>query len=154
MVFMKTIEDEHHIKGFFEEYRFLSNFAPSPVWLEGDLYPTVEHAYQAAKSADPEYRKAILHISDPGKVKRLGNAVKLRTDWEEVKTIVMLNLLTQKFLIPEYKEKLLATKPKHLEETNNWGDVFWGICEGKGYNRLGKLLMHIRSWLEPPGIFQ
>src|SRR6185369_8674281 len=36
--------------------RFLSNFFPAEVIYEGITYPTAEHAYQAAKTLDPEQR--------------------------------------------------------------------------------------------------
>jgi predicted NAD-dependent protein-ADP-ribosyltransferase YbiA (DUF1768 family) len=34
----------------------------------------------------------------------------------------------------------------YLEETNHWGDVFWGVDKDKGgKNNLGIILMHIRN---------
>ena len=41
------------IRSFTGEYRFLSNFFPSPVEFEGLVFPTVEHAFQAAKALSP-----------------------------------------------------------------------------------------------------
>lgn len=41
--------NQDEIKGFFGEYRFLSNFWPAKVFLDGEEYPSVENAYQAAK---------------------------------------------------------------------------------------------------------
>lgn len=40
------------IDRFSGEYRFLSNFYLAEVELDGEVYPTVEHAFQAAKSPD------------------------------------------------------------------------------------------------------
>jgi len=38
-----------------------------------------------------------------------------------------------------------------LEETNTWGDKYWGVCNGEGENQLGKLLMKIReNIMNPP----
>jgi len=48
------------IDDFRGPYRWLSNFEPSPVEFDGVIYPTVEHAYQAAKNESPLYRKHIL----------------------------------------------------------------------------------------------
>jgi predicted NAD-dependent protein-ADP-ribosyltransferase YbiA (DUF1768 family) len=59
----------------------------------------------------------------------------------------MEDLLRQKFQNPYLKNKLLATGNAEIEETNSWGDVFWGICKGVGENHLGKILMKIRSEL-------
>jgi predicted NAD-dependent protein-ADP-ribosyltransferase YbiA (DUF1768 family) len=46
-----------HISSFTGEYRFLSNFYPCVVHLDEEVYPSVEHAYQAAKTVNPEERK-------------------------------------------------------------------------------------------------
>ena len=58
-------------------------------------------------------------------------------------------LLEQKFnpnQNPDNYEKLIATEDKYLEETNWWGDTFWGKnLKGEGDNNLGKLLMTIRD---------
>ena len=45
------------ITRFREKYRWLSNFAEVSVMFEGGWYKSTEHAYQAAKSLDPEWRK-------------------------------------------------------------------------------------------------
>ena len=57
------------ISQFTDEYRFLSNFYPSPFTLNGSMYATVEH----------------------------------------------------------------------------WHDTYWGVCDGVGKNRLGQLLMNLRT---------
>lgn len=49
----------------------------------------------------------------------------------------------------ELKECLLATD---LEEGNDWGDAEWGVCNGNGKNRLGKILMLVRMDLQPNNI--
>lgn len=41
------------IRSFTGTHRFLSNFHPAPVLLDGVVYPTVEHAFQAAKARAP-----------------------------------------------------------------------------------------------------
>ncbi len=40
---------------------FLSNFAYSPIVYDGETYPTVEHAFQAAKTFDKE-QVEFLHL--------------------------------------------------------------------------------------------
>jgi hypothetical protein len=42
--------------------------------------------------------------------------------------------------------KLLATEYVELIEGNNWGDTFFGVCNGEGENWLGRLLMNLRAW--------
>lgn len=60
------------IEGFFNEYRFLSNFWPAVVELDGIRYPTVEHAYQAAKTLDRAARREMRIQKSPGKAKKKG----------------------------------------------------------------------------------
>lgn len=138
---------ESVIGPFQGELRWLSNFWPALVMLDGHLYPTVEHAYVAAKTTDPVIRKVIQTTDKPGEVKRLGRQFDLREDWNDIKLQVMEDLLWQKFQDPELKAKLLATGDIPIVEINTWNDTFWGQCKGKGQNHLGKLLMKIRETL-------
>lgn len=133
------------VLGFRGQFRFLSNFWPSVVKLDEVVFPTVEHAYQFSKSLDPDFRQKILECETPGKVKRLSKMVILREDWEQIKLLVMEDLLRQKFQHPELKALLLGTEDWELIEDNWWGDVFWGVCKGVGQNHLGLLLMKIRD---------
>lgn len=137
------------ITSFFGEYRFLSNFWPCIIEYEGLTFPSVEHAYVAAKTLDVDVRKIVQGCQTAGDAKKLGkatNVVKLRPDWEEVKLPLMTNFVNQKFKDPELRAKLDATKPHVLVEGNNWGDKFWGQCPlGDGKNHLGIILMNIRD---------
>jgi ribA/ribD-fused uncharacterized protein len=133
------------IDEFIGPYRFLSNFYPAVVKYKSNNYPTVEHAYQAAKTVDDCTRMLICAAKSPGIAKRMGRRVNLRSDWEEVKLDVMLGLLRQKFSTDPLKTKLLDTYPAELIEGNDWGDTFYGICHGVGQNHLGKLLMRVRG---------
>lgn len=138
------------IKEFKGQYFFLSNYYPSPIHQEfedGTIidYPTVEHAFQACKSTDIEVRKHIAACESPGQAKHMGRHVKLRKDWNAIKTDVMLSLVRGKFQWPELQKKLLATGDAYLEEGNTWSDTCWGVCNGRGENRLGKILMQVRD---------
>lgn len=135
------------IDSFSGEYRFLSNFWPAPVLLDEVLYPTVEHAYQAAKTLDTDERATIARMKTAGSAKRVGQSVTCRLDWSEVRLPTMANLLLQKFQNPTLSLLLRCTSPHHLVEGNTWGDTFWGIYKGVGENHLGRLLMEIRERL-------
>jgi ribA/ribD-fused uncharacterized protein len=137
------------INEFKGDHAFLSNFWPAEVVLNRELYPTVEHAFQAAKTVDPYQRRRIARADNPGVAKVLGRKVALRPDWEQVKLKIMFMLVTQKFERPDLRVKLLATYPEELEEGNRWKDVFWGvdINTGKGENHLGQILMAVRSYI-------
>lgn len=134
------------INRFIDEYEFLSNFYPSPIYDDaGKEYPTVEHYFQAMKTFNPQKREFIRLAESPGKAKRIGRLVQLREDWEDRKLDIMEKALIQKFQIPKLREKLLATGKEELIEGNFWNDTYWGICKGEGENHLGKLLMNIRE---------
>ena len=120
------------IKRFNGKYRFLSNFYPSKVSLDGLEYDNVEAAFQAAKTDDVADRRRIREATKPGDAKHLGQKVKLRQDWEKIKIQVMEDLVRQKFQNhPDLRDKLLATADSPLEEGNLWNDLFWGICKGQ-----------------------
>jgi hypothetical protein len=126
-------------------YAFLSNFHPCRFYWAGRQWPTVEHVYQAAKCETLEDRDKIHQARTPGQAKRLGREVALHPDWDQVKLCVMHDLLLVKFKDPMLRSKLLATGEEELVEVNDWGDTFWGVCRGEGYNYLGNLLMIVRD---------
>lgn len=133
------------IKEFRGEYRFLSNFWPATVVLDEVEYPTVEHAYQAAKCRHRSDRVYIRAAETPGEAKKRGRQVEIRRDWDDIKLSTMERLLRQKFSQEPLRSKLIATGDQELIEGNAWGDTFWGVSWGKGWNHLGKLLMAIRE---------
>lgn len=135
------------IAEFQGEHRFLSNFWPAEVALDGVRYPTVENAFQAAKTLDPQQRRQFETCS-PAEAKRLGRRVTLRKDWNAVRVDVMSTLVLQKFVEhPALAARLKATGKAELEEGNRWNDRFWGVCGGVGANWLGRILMAVRASL-------
>lgn len=136
------------ITEFQGEHRFLSNFWHSPITVEGHVFETVEHAFQAMKTLDEDEKLTVANCRTPGEAKRAGRAVTLRADWNDIRLDVMANLLALKFAWGSpLAERLLATGSQALVEGNRWGDTFWGVCRGKGENHLGRLLMHRRLLL-------
>lgn len=136
------------IDSFTGENRILSNFYPCLIEYEGLVFPSTEHAFQAAKSLDKADRKRFTvggGCLSAGRAKRKGRMLDLRKDWESVKISVMREILRTKFRQPMLREYLLGTGEKKLVEGNHWGDTFWGVCRNKGQNWLGKLLMEVRK---------
>ena len=124
----------------------LSNFAACSIWFEGHIYPSVEHAYQAAKTHDLKEREEIRHLATPNQAKKAGQKVTIREDWETAKIDIMASLLREKFSQEPDRTILLSTKDLFLVEGNWWKDTFWGQCPlGVGENWLGRLLMSLRS---------
>ena len=158
---VEDVDDTLPITHFTGKWAWLSNFyaVPGGLSVPGDLsgpvplrYPTVEHAYQAAKSLDYQTRRIISTANGPGAAKAYGTRVKLRTDWEDVKLTVMYELLMLKFEGTELREKLVGTGERELIEGNTWGDREWGaVWEGGqwiGKNKLGVALMDVREALK------
>lgn len=136
------------ITSFRNEWGFLSNFFPSKIVYEGITYPTAEHAFQAAKTLDQDERKRIAALKTPAEAKAAGRRVTLRKDWNSVCLSVMKDIIAQKFA-PETinAQRLSSTGELMLIEGNTWNDTFWGVCNGKGENHLGKILMAQRKAL-------
>jgi N-glycosidase YbiA len=131
------------ITSFSGKHRWLSNFYVCSVHFEGHYYPSVENAYQAAK-VHPSQR-APFRDCQPSHAKRLGRAAELPADWDSRRLAVMRQCLEDKFSVVGLRCALVATGDAVLIEDNNWGDTFWGVCKGRGENRLGKMLMEIRA---------
>lgn len=136
------------INGFFEEYRFLSNFYPARFEWDGVTASTLEHHYVAAKTMDQEQRAMIYALESPGDVKRAGRTLTLRDGWDDgIKEAVMAELISLKFAIPDLRSALVGTFPARLVEGNDWHDQIWGSCncdkhiDIPGQNRLGEALM-------------
>ena len=136
-----------------EVYGEFSNFAPYPIVLQGRTWPTTEHYFQAQKFPGTDYEETIRREPSPMIAARLGRsrAHPIRADWEQVKDDVMREALLAKFTQhPKLKEALLATGEAQLvEHTKN--DSYWGDGgDGTGKNRLGQLLVELRTKLKRP----
>lgn len=142
-----TVHNDKEIKGFFRDYRWLSNFYPCSVKLGGLVYPSSENAYQAMKFPK-EYREKFVSI-DATAAKKLGKKAKIiPAEWNAASEHLMVLIVASKFSQnADLRELLIQTKGKYLEETNWWGDTRWGVCNGKGDNKLGRILMHYRDYL-------
>jgi ribA/ribD-fused uncharacterized protein len=133
------------IDSFQGEYRFLSNFYPCDITICGVPYKSTEAAYQASKSDDLFIRSTFSTV-DPKYAKAMGRKMKLRPNWDELTKVECMELcLRAKFTDPSLQARLISTDPLELVEGNHWNDTFWGVCNGKGRNMLGKLLMILRD---------
>lgn len=138
------------IDRFDGNYRFLSNFWTIAITFEGLSFPSVEHAYVAAKTLDQNERVHICHIGTAREVKAYGQKLQLRPDWDQVKLKIMEDLVRQKFSKSiTLRDALVATGTQEIVEGNYWGDKYWGIDlkTGEGENHLGKIIMKVRDEL-------
>lgn len=126
-----------------------SNFADSTIFMDVGFgvraYPTVEHAFQAAKATTWEDHQRVATSPGPWFAKKEGREITLRDDWEQVKYDVMLECLRAKFALPHFKRALLATGTREIREDSPT-DFVWGY-RNNGQNLLGKALMQVREEL-------
>lgn len=150
--------DPNVINSFRGEYEFLSNFSPSALVVDGELFPSIEHAFQAAKTDDPNLKTQIRTAVSAREAKKLGRTVVLVSDWDQKRLDVMATLIKQKFTEHlDLKLRLLLTGHKELIEGNTWKDRYWGQTQdGVGENNLGKILMAVRDGIRTSegGAFQ
>lgn len=137
---------------FRDEYYFLSNMYPCDITLTicgvDYTFSCVEAAFQAHK----EMSRINEFVGINGfEAKKLGRKVNIFADWgctahwNRRRVGIMRIILMYKFdQHPDLLEKLLAIDGPIVEE-NTWNDTFWGVCNGKGENQLGELLMEIRD---------
>lgn len=149
------------ILGFFDTHKFLSNYHPQPILYNGLLYKNNEAAYQAQKTHDPNKRLEFIYYS-PEVARRKGREIKpLREDWlkpleapdpegliVQIRDQIMYEINVKKYFRNiGLGQALLDTGDKYLEETNWWRDDYWGVFEGQGLNKLGRILMKVREEL-------
>ena len=120
--------------------------------FEGLVYPSTEHAYQAAKFSDTVNRTQVRDLEKPAMARKAGVKATVPANWHtERKFQVMKEVLAYKFTKHEdLRQKLLDTKNIELVEGNGWHDNDWGSCfcedcGNQGNNYLGKMLMEIRE---------
>lgn len=158
----------HVVSRFEGDHFYLSNFYEAPTIFaspvlapeeKGLTFQTGEAAFQAAKfhAMDPldniarmNYVVSVANAPTPSKAKYFGRSVKIDTEkWDSIKVECMREVVFRKFFQhPELRAQLVATDDAMLVEGNTWGDTYWGRVDGKGYNKLGVILMEVRGyWL-------
>lgn len=143
--FRKPTVTEKGIYGFFGPYRWLSNYENCYVEVDNIVYSSSEAAYMAQKTLDVDIKKQFSRMS-ASDAKKFGQTIQLRPDWEAYKVLAMTKCLFSKFYQnDDLRLKLIDTGKLYLEETNDWNDKFWGVCNGEGTNMLGHILMYVRD---------
>lgn len=136
-----------HIKG---RYSAFSNFSEHKVTIDGKVYATSEHFYQASKhmKLSPHFAERVRKAPTAGKAKQMASQKSDSFDpnWEAIKEDVMMRVLEAKFRQHEtLYELLLGTGDVTLIEASPT-DLYWGEGrDGTGQNRLGVLLMQLRE---------
>lgn len=121
-----------------------------PITYDGIAYYSVESFYFAMKTTDKTKRKKIaqknLNVSSAA-VKGISKSIQPRKNWEILKWEVLLYALRRKFQIKRFRAALLKTENLYIEESNWWGDTYYGVSHEtqRGFNILGHMLMHVRN---------
>ena len=133
------------IDSFKDEYSFLSNFYRTSVMYKNMMFTSSEAAYQSQKTLNGINQLKFTKLN-PFQAKKAGVNVLIRPDWEQIKDQVMEDCVRDKFTRNlDLRQLLLETGDEELVEGNDWGDTYWGVCNGKGKNMLGKILMKVRE---------
>ena len=135
-------------------YGVFSNLYRREVHLDGQVYPTAEHAYQAGKPRRHEVRDWILAAPSPALLAMAAHGLyqwDIVPDWSRIKFDRMRAVLHAKFTQhADLRELLLSTGTARLVEAgavDNAVNRLWGEVNGKGKNMLGVLLMELRDHL-------
>jgi ribA/ribD-fused uncharacterized protein len=137
-------------------YEF-TNFYEAPITVDGKVWPTSEHYFQAQKFKDPLIQEVIRKTPTARGVFILANSATgtyknaIRPDWSSVSDDSMFRALMAKFTqYPYLRDLLLGTGDALLIEAS-LDDTYWGIGkDGSGKNRLGYWLMKVRDTLKQP----
>ena len=146
--YQAEVLDFYSVKDLYGEF---SNFALFPINIEGVIWPSSEHFYQAHKFLDHDLQERVRAAASPFLAAQIGRdpSLPMREDWDDVKDGVMLIALHAKY--SQYsvlKELLASTGKSHIyEHTKN--DCYWADCgDHSGKNMLGQQLMQIRTEIQ------
>ncbi|MFT3724585.1 MAG: NADAR family protein [Hyphomonadaceae bacterium] len=133
-----------------DPYGCFSNFSAHPVEIDGEVWRTTEHFFQAQKFTDPEAHRKINSEESPMVAARIGRRrdFLLRPDWDSAKDDVMRKAVRAKVRQhADVRETLLGTGDaiiiEHTANNSYWADG----GDGSGKNMLGVILMEVRAAL-------
>ena len=140
---------------FRNEYYFLSNMYKSTVEYKGVIFTCVETAFQAQKLKliNPNTDLSEFNnMSGFDAKKYFKHNIRLNAEqikeWNNTRDNIMAEVIYCKFSQNDYlRRKLIETSDITIIEENNWGDTYWGVCNNKGLNKLGNILMKTRKLL-------
>lgn len=144
-------EKFEEVIGFYpREFYCLDNFSSFKVEYDGYLYASNEEAYQAlgfiesAPDIADQIKKS--HSAHEAQKIAYANRNKRRKDWDDIKLLVMEQLLREKVEQNPYVKKKLLETENYIIVEDSPKDDYWGWGENReGDNHLGKLWMKIRD---------
>lgn len=138
-----------------EPYYEFTNFYQAPITMvfNGKLFvfPTSEHYYQAMKYVnEPNWQThlfTILSNSSPRSAFNYSRKNSFNQSFHSIKDTIMYNAVLAKFTQNKKLGNLLKSTGNAELIENSTSDFYWGIGDGSGKNKLGKILMLVRSQL-------
>jgi predicted NAD-dependent protein-ADP-ribosyltransferase YbiA (DUF1768 family) len=138
----QTTNQKKFVQNFFKYYNFIyedssisfSNFADVKVFVPGlGIFPSAEAAYQVHKNLEDEHYISKQKKSDsPMYSRELGNNIKIRDDWYDVKDEILSYILTLKILQnDDIKYRLFETHLKPI----NCNNIVFGLILTKIRNK-------------------
>lgn len=133
-----------------KEFNVFDNFTAYQVEYDGYLWPTSEHAFQAAgfKGVAEDVVEQIKDATSAHDAQKImqANISRQDPDWKSKQREVMKSILRCKIdQHPYVLRKLLQSGDREIIE-DSWRDDTWGWGKNKdGENRLGKLWMELRT---------
>jgi N-glycosidase YbiA len=143
-----------------EPYFEFANGYDVPITIGTIRYNSSEHYFQSRKFTSPSahivnIQQQILSATTPKDAYdiAIANATNVDSDWNTRRNNVMVDALKAKFQQhPDLRDMLKETKNSriiyHVSSDNYWGD----FGDGTGENKLGKLLMTLRTELSTPSV--
>lgn len=141
---------ERVVDSFTGSYDFLDNDFPVPIELLGEVYPSVSHAFAAARSEDAVWRERVRRMS-AAEARYVSANIKPREGWSSkpgvsMRDEAMLGFLHQKFAVGSDLRKRLEPLKSARIIYRSEADLYWGVdAKGLGDNRLGEALMYVRD---------
>ena len=133
-------------------YGWLCALSAHPVEIDGRLWPTAEHFYQAQKFPFHHVVQELIRAEpDPFRAKAISKEHKALVvgDWKPTRCLEVFRYATHaKFRQhPSLAAQLLATGDAELIEESP-DDAFWGSGpSGDGQNWVGRIVMEVRAAL-------
>ena len=93
-----AVHDDENVKGFFGDYRWLSNFHTCAIMYNGMYFMSTEAAYQSAKCAYKEDAEKFTRYSASEAKKMSANIARKKQNWDAMKFNVMAEIVFFKFL--------------------------------------------------------
>lgn len=125
------------------DYYFLSSMFPCSVRYFDLTFKCSESLFQAFQCTNMEDILAISKMNGFD-AKKYSKTMSKRSDWKEIRLKVMTFVVDLKFHQNIILLQKLARITEPIVEENTWGDTFWGVCNGIGYNYLGRILEKLK----------